>query len=184
MPNVVSVAIIGIIFSNMFSHFGVINRLLTDGHIIKENIDWFDHKWTSLFSLAFTDTWHTFGINLLYFLSALNNIPEDIYESARLDGASELRIFWTIAMPMVKPAWLTLIVFSFKDLWSQGPSIYIQSEQLKTFPYAVSQILAAGIVRTGAQAASSFILMLVPIVVFIITQSNVIETMGSSGMKD
>ena len=112
------------------------------------------------------------------------NVTDAVLESARLDGASELRIFWTIAMPMVKPAWLTLIVFSFKDLWSQGPSIYIQSEQLKTFPYAVSQILAAGIVRTGAQAASSFILMLVPIVVFIITQSNVIETMGSSGMKD
>ncbi|MBR0302888.1 MAG: carbohydrate ABC transporter permease [Clostridia bacterium] len=126
---------------------------------------------------------NTTGLYLMkQFMEA--NVTDAVLESARLDGASELRIFWKIAMPMVKPAWLTLIVFSFKDLWSQGPSIYIQSEQLKTFPYAVSQILSAGIVRTGAQAASSFLLMLVPIVVFIITQSNVIETMGSSGMKD
>jgi ABC-type glycerol-3-phosphate transport system permease component len=112
------------------------------------------------------------------------NITDAVLESARLDGASELRIFWKIAMPMVKPAWLTIIVFSFNGLWKTGENIYIQSEQLKTLPCAVSQLLSAGIVRTGASAASSFILMLVPIVVFIITQSKIIETMGSSGMKD
>ena len=105
-------------------------------------------------------------------------------ESARLDGASEFRTFWVIAMPMVKPAWLTLIIFSFQGLWNMGASVYIQSEQLKTFPASVTQILSAGIARTGEQAASAFILMFVPIIVFIITQSNIIETMGSSGMKD
>jgi len=113
-----------------------------------------------------------------------SNITDAMLESARLDGASEFRVFWKIAMPMVKPAWLTLIVFSFNGLWKTGESIYIQSEQLKTLPCAVTQLLAAGIVRTGASAASSCILMLVPIVVFIITQSKIIETMGTSGMKD
>ena len=112
------------------------------------------------------------------------NITDAVLESARLDGASELRIFWKIAMPMVKPAWLTLIVLSFQGLWRTGESIYIQSEQLKTFPCAVNQILAAGIIRSGASAAASFILMFVPIIVFVILQSKVIETMGSSGMKD
>ncbi len=113
-----------------------------------------------------------------------SNITDAVLESARLDGASELRIFWKIAMPMVKPAWLTIIVFSFNGLWKTGTNLYIRSEQLKTFPAAVTQILSAGIVRTGASAASTFILMFVPIIVFIITQSNIIETMGSSGMKD
>ncbi len=112
------------------------------------------------------------------------NITDAVLESARLDGASELRIFWKIAMPMVKPAWLTLIVLSFQGLWRTGESMYIQSEQLKTFPCAVNQILAAGIIRSGASAAASFILMFVPIIVFVILQSKVIETMGSSGMKD
>lgn len=112
------------------------------------------------------------------------NVTDAVLESARLDGASELRIFWKIAMPMVKPAWLTIIVFSFNGLWKTGTSLYIQSEQLKTLPAAITQILSAGIVRTGASAASTFILMFVPIIVFIITQSNIIETMGSSGMKD
>ena len=87
-------------------------------------------------------------------------------------------------MPMVKPAWLTLIVYSFQGLWNSGTSIYIYSEQLKTFNYAIQQILAGGIVRSGAAAASTVIMMLVPISVFVVTQSNIIETMASSGMKD
>ena len=112
------------------------------------------------------------------------NVSDAVLESARLDGASELRTFWVIAMPMVKPAWLTLIIYSFQGLWNQGSSIYIHSEQLKSFNYAIGQILAGGIKRAGASAASMVIMMMVPILVFVISQSNIIETMGSSGMKD
>lgn len=111
-------------------------------------------------------------------------VSDSVLESARLDGASEFRIFLTIAMPMVKPAWLTLMIESFKGLWNTGSSIYIHSEQLKTFNYAIGQILAGGIARSGAGAASSVIMMSVPILVFIINQSKIIETFGSSGMKD
>ena len=112
------------------------------------------------------------------------NVTGAVLESARLDGASELRIFWTIAMPMVKPAWLTLIIYSFQGLWNQGASMYIHSEQLKSLNYAIGQITAGGIKRAGASAAATVIMMLVPILVFVISQSNIIETMGSSGMKD
>ncbi len=111
-------------------------------------------------------------------------VPDTVLESARLDGASELKTFWVIAMPMVKPAWLTLIIYSFQSLWNAGASIYIHSEQLKSFNYAIQQIVAGGIKRAGAGAAATVVMMLVPITIFIITQSNIIETMGSSGMKD
>ena len=113
-----------------------------------------------------------------------STVPDTVLESARLDGASEIRTFWTIAMPMVKPAWLTLIIFSFQGLWNQGSSIYIYSEQLKSINYAIGQIMAGGIKRAGASAASSVLMMMVPITVFVVSQSNIIETMGSSGMKD
>ena len=112
------------------------------------------------------------------------NVNDSVLESARLDGAKELKIFWVIAMPMVKPAWLTLIIYSFQGLWNAGASMYIYSEQYKSFNYAIGQILAGGIKRAGASAASLVIMMLVPIIIFIISQSNIIETMGSSGMKD
>ncbi|MBR3837069.1 MAG: carbohydrate ABC transporter permease [Clostridia bacterium] len=112
------------------------------------------------------------------------SVPTTVLESARLDGASEIRVFWQIAMPMVKPAWLTLIVFCFKDLWNAGSSIYIYSEQFKSFNYAIGQIITGGVSRQGAGAASTVIMMMVPILVFVITQSNIIETMSTSGMKD
>lgn len=113
-----------------------------------------------------------------------SNVSAEVLESARLDGATEFRTFWTIAMPMVKPAWLTLIVYCFQGLWNAGSSIYIYSEELKSLNYAISQINAGGVARAGSSAAATVIMMMVPIMVFIITQSNIIETMGSSGMKD
>ena len=113
-----------------------------------------------------------------------SNVNDSVLESARLDGAGEFKTFWTIAMPMVKPGWLTLIVYSFQGLWNQGASIYIHSEQLKSLNYAIGQITAGGIRRAGASAAATVVMMLVPILVFVVSQSNIIETMGSSGMKD
>lgn len=113
-----------------------------------------------------------------------SNVSAEVLESARLDGASEFKTFWMIAMPMVKPGWLTLIVYSFQGLWNAGASIYIYSEELKSLNYAISQITAGGVARAGASAAATVIMMLVPILVFVVSQSNIIETMGSSGMKD
>ncbi len=113
-----------------------------------------------------------------------SSVSDAVLESARLDGASEFRTFWVIAMPMVKPAWLTLIIETFKNLWNTGASIYIHSEQLKTFNYAIQQIVSGGVARAGAGAAATVVMMIVPIVIFVINQSKIIETMGTSGMKD
>ena len=125
----------------------------------------------------------TFGLYLMkQFMET--SVTDAVLESARLDGASENKIFWKIAMPMVKPAWITLIIFAFKDLWNSGANMYIYSEQLKTFNYAISQLVTSGISRSGVSAASTVVMMIVPILVFVITQSNVIQTMSTSGMKD
>lgn len=126
---------------------------------------------------------YTFGLYLMkQFMES--SVTDSVLESARLDGAGENLIFWKIAMPMVKPAWITLIIFAFKDLWNMGASLYIYSEQLKTFNYAISQLVTAGIARSGVSAAATVVMMIVPITVFVITQSNVIATMSTSGMKD
>lgn len=114
----------------------------------------------------------------------VQGIHDSVIESARLDGSSELRTYWVIAMPMVKPAWLTLIVYSFKDLWNMGSSTYIMSEQLKTFNYAVQQIVSGGVARAGVGCAATVVMMLVPIAVFVFSQSQIVETMSTSGMKD
>ena len=147
--------------------------------IIMSALGWVDTYWARIVPACCT----SLGLYLMkQFMET--NVPDTVLESARLDGSTEFKTFWVIAMPMVKPAWLTLIVYSFQGLWNSGASIYIQSEQLKSFNYAIQQIVAGGIRRSGASAASTVIMMLVPIMVFVITQSNIIETMGSSGMKD
>ncbi|MBR4881227.1 MAG: carbohydrate ABC transporter permease [Clostridia bacterium] len=140
--------------------------------------------WVDTYLASIIPAWGTsLGLYLMkQFMES--SVSDAVLESARLDGASEFYTFIKIAMPMVKPAWLTLIIYSFQGLWNAGSSIYIYSEQLKSFNYAISQIVAGGLARAGASAASQVIMMAVPIGVFIITQSNIIETMGSSGMKD
>ena len=142
-------------------------------------LGWIDTYWARI-----VPAWATsLGLYLMkQFMDT--NVHPSVLESARLDGASEFRTYWTIAMPMVKPAWLTLIIYSFQGLWNAGASVYIQSEQLKSFNYAIQQVMAGGIKRAGAGAASTVTMMMVPILVFVISQSNIIETMGSSGMKD
>lgn len=125
----------------------------------------------------------TLGLYLMkQFMEQMLN--DSVIEAARIDGAGEWRIFWSIAMPMVKPAWLTLIIFSFKDLWNIGGTTYIHTEELKTLNYAMSQILAGGIARAGVGGAAAVVMLIVPVAVFIFTQSNVVETMGASGMKE
>ena len=111
-------------------------------------------------------------------------VPDTVLEAAKIDGAGAGYTFFRIVMPMVRPAWLTLIIFAFQSLWNTGASPYVFSEQLKTINYALSQVLAGGVVRTGAAAAGTVLTMLVPIVMFLFTQSNVVETMATSGMKD
>lgn len=111
------------------------------------------------------------------------NIPDALIEAARIDGAGTMRTFWQIAMPIVKPAWLTLTLFSFRDLWSVQPSGTIFSEQLKTLPFAASTIAASGITRQGCAMAITVIMMIPPVLVYLVSQSSVTQTMSSSGIK-
>jgi ABC-type glycerol-3-phosphate transport system permease component len=114
----------------------------------------------------------------------MSTVPDAIIESAKIDGASEFRIFSKIVMPSVKPAWLTLIIFSVQGLWNATGDMFIRKEILKPLPYALQQIMSGGVARTGTGSAVALLLMLVPITVFIINQSNIVDTMATSGMKD
>ena len=111
-------------------------------------------------------------------------IPDSLLEAARIDGASEFKTFLTIVMPNVKPAWLTLIIFSVQSLWNNKAATFIFSEEKKTLVYALQQIQSGGIARTGQAAAVTVIVMVVPIAIFILSESQILETMASSGLKD
>lgn len=111
-------------------------------------------------------------------------IPNALMEAAEIDGASPIRIFFSIAMPIVKPCWLTLTLFGFRDVWAAIPNGTVFDESLKTLPTIMSQVTAGGIARSGSAMAVSVIMMIPPILVYLISQSNVMEAMSSAGIKE
>lgn len=114
----------------------------------------------------------------------MGQIPESMIEAAKLDGASHMRICWQIVMPNVKPAWLTLMIFAFQGAWQITGYLFVYSEQLKPIPIVMQQIAASGLARAGVSYATVVVLMLPPMILFLILQSNVVETMAHSGLKD
>lgn len=125
-----------------------------------------------------------FPLGLFLMKQFMEQIPDSILEAAKIDGASEYRIFWSIVMPNVRPAWLTLLILQFPALWGTDGGSFIYSENLKTLHYALGQISEGGIARAGVGAAVALLLMIVPITLFIISQSSVMQTMATSGLKD
>ena len=111
------------------------------------------------------------------------SVPDALMEAARIDGAGVIKMYHKVVMPILKPAWMTILLLSFQSMWTIIPSGTIFSEQLKTLPQVMSSISAGGIARSGSAMAVTVILMIPPILVFLITQSNVMETMSTSGIK-
>lgn len=148
-------------------------------YIIMSSLGWIDTYWALIIP--------TFGSSLgLYLMKQFmeQSIPDTVIEAARIDGASAWRIFWKIVMPCVKPGWLTLMLLSVQALWGLGSSTYIFSDDMKTLAYALGQIASAGISRAGVGSAVGVVMMSVPILIFIVSQSSIIETMSTSGLKE
>ena len=147
-------------------------------YLIMKNLGMIDTYW-ALILPAFAAP-----IGLFMMKQFMEGLPTALIEAAHIDGAGEFRIFLSIVMPNVKPAWLTVIIFSVQSLWNTSASTVIYSEAKKTLVYALQQIQAGGVARTGQAAAVTVVVMAVPIIIFILSQSQILETMASSGIKD
>ena len=148
-------------------------------YIIMSSLGWIDTYW-SIIIPAFAST---LGLYLMkQFME--QSVPSTLLEAARIDGASQWLIFWKIVMPCVKPAWLTQLLLSVQALWNLGSSTFIFSDEKKTLAYALGQIVSGGVARAGVGAAVSVFMMVVPISIFAFSQSNIVDTMSTSGMKD
>lgn len=113
-----------------------------------------------------------------------DGIPDALLEAAKIDGANLFVIYWRVVMPNIKPAVMTMCLFGFQGIWNTQQTDAIYDEVLKTLPAVISQIGNGGIARAGSAMAASVLVMIPTVLVYLITQSNVIETMSSAGMKD
>lgn len=147
-------------------------------YLILNKLGWIDTYWAIIIP-AFASP-----MGLFLMKQFMEGLPMSLVEAAKIDGANEWRVFSGIVMPNVKPAWMTLIIFSVRDLWNNKAGTFIYSEEKKTLVFAMGQIQGGGIARTGQAAAVMVVLMIVPIVTFILSESQILETMASSGLKD
>lgn len=147
-------------------------------YLIINGLGWVDTYWAIVIP-AFASP-----MGLFLMKQFMEGLPTSLIEAAKIDGANEWKVFSGIVMPNVKPAWMTLIIFSVQGLWNNRASTYIYSEERKTLVFALGQIQGGGIARTGQGAAVMVVLMVVPIAIFIFSESQILETMASSGLKD
>jgi multiple sugar transport system permease protein len=143
------------------------------------NLHWTDSYW----GIMFPGVISAFGIFLMrqFFLG----VPDDILDAARIDGFSEFRIFWTIALPLVRPALAALCIFTFLGNWNAyiWPLIVIRSDEMQTLP--------VGIAYFSSEAGSAFHLIMaaaamatIPvIIVFLVFQRQIIKGIALTGVK-
>ena len=163
----------------------VVTALMFNGYVtaipnylIISKLGWIDTYWAIIVP-AFAAP-----MGLFLMKQFMEGLPMSLVEAAMIDGASRWKIFIQIIMPNVKPAWLTLIIFSVQNLWNNKAATFIYSEEKKTLVYALKQIQGGGIARTGQAAAVTVVVMVVPILIFVLSESQILETMASSGLKD
>jgi multiple sugar transport system permease protein len=153
--------------------------LVIPWYMLSINLHWTDIYW----GIMFPGVISAFGIFLMrqFFLG----VPDDILDAARIDGFSEFRIFWTIALPLVRPALAALCIFTFLGNWNAyiWPLIVIRSDEMQTLP--------VGIAYFSSEAGSAFHLIMaaaamatIPvIIVFIIFQRQIIKGIALTGVK-
>lgn len=140
------------------------------------------HMINTYWALILPSVASTMGLFLMK--QFMEGISDSMLEAARIDGMNEFQIFWKIVMPNVKPAWLTMIIFAFQGMWGMTGGNFIYKESLKMFPTALAQIQAGGIARAGVAAAASLIMFIPVVIMFLITQSSIMETMAHAGIKE
>ena len=146
-------------------------------YIIMSNLHMVNTLWAVIIPAAGTP------LGLFLMKNFMTQLPDSMLEAATIDGAGTFTIFWRVCMPLVKPAALTLVVFSFQSLWNTTGGNYIYEEAWKLLPTVLNDVAAAGIARVGAASAASVVLMIPPCVLFIALESRIVETMAFSGIK-
>ena len=113
LPAIISTAICGLIFSLMFASYnGIINTMLQNWGWIQKPISWFSNRWTALLVLGLASVWNNFGINMIFFLMALQSVPKELYESASIDGITPVRRFFSITLPMIGPTFQSVLLMA------------------------------------------------------------------------
>ena len=162
LPVVTTTAVVGILMTFLFSPFnGPINKTLLELHVIAQPVDFLGDPDHALFTVMGVQVWKSFGFSMIYWLAALQAIPSELYEAAKVDGASRWQQFRAITMPLLLPfavviflitAVNTLRVFDLVQTMTGGGPFFA-SEVVETYIYRTAFSVQAGIPREGYASA-------------------------------
>jgi ABC-type glycerol-3-phosphate transport system permease component len=130
-------------------------------------------------------------VGLFLLKQFIDGIPDEVIEAARVDGASDLQIYWQIILPLIRPALATIAILTFQATWNNAETstLYVNDENLKSFAFFLTTLTAtttAGantVAGQGMAAAATLIMFLPNLIIFMILQSQVMNTMAHSGLK-
>lgn len=158
-----------------------VSAMMIPRYIVMSNLHMINTYW----ALILPQVQSALGLYLMQ--NFMSQIPDEMLEAARIDGAGELKVYWRVVMPNVKPAWLTIAIFAFQNVWNNtggtDMTVMVYDEKIKMVASLLSQVLAGGTARAGAGAAFGLLLMIPPMLLVVFAQNQILETMSTSGMK-
>ena len=156
----------------LHDQFGVVNQLLLDWGLIAEKIAWTADASTAMWSVVAVDVWKTTPFMALLILAALQTLPKDCYEAARVDGVHPLRVFWKVTLPLIRQPLLVAVVFRLLDALRVFDLIYVltsnDSSTISMSGLVMREMVEAGNVGFGSAASTSlFLIIMLSAVVFL-----------------
>ena len=156
-----------------------VQAIIIPQFLVVKNLGLYDSHWAIILVSIFT----AFGTFLVkqFFMT----VPQSLIEAARIDGASEFRIFARIMLPLSQPVLATLVIFSFRYFWNDffTPLIYLSTPALKTLPLGMADFASQYNILLGPQMAASFVSILPVLVIFLMAQKYFVQGTMSSGVK-
>lgn len=129
MPTVISSAIYSLIFGFIFAVYnGVLNASLQKMGLIQAPIDWLGDPSIVMLSIVIVAVWGGFGNYMIYFISGMSSIPEEIYESSRIDGANGVQTFFHITLPMLSPVLKVILMLALTTAFKDYQSILVLTD--------------------------------------------------------
>lgn len=174
LPCAVSLVSYSLIFRSLFATNGLINTILTNLHIINENINWLGQTWTARFVIIIALIWRWTGYNMVFYLAGLQNIEYSVYEAAKIDGASGWKTFWHVTVPLLRPVIIMTFIMSINgtlqlfdesvNLTQGGPA----GTTMTMSHYIYNNAFGTGVANFGYSSAMSFFIFIIVAILAVI----------------
>lgn len=147
-------------------------------YIIMKNLGWINTYWALILPIP-----TAFGVFIMR--QAILNIPKELLESAKIDGYSDFKIFTKIVLPLIKPAIITLSIFTFMGAWNEflWPLIVTTKTAMRTLPVGLATLQTQHVTNYGSMMAAATITFLPPFIFYLVLQSKFVEGVALSGIK-